>query len=157
MLGPLKEGLNVPSLLGIFSWLLQPCFYPAPTARTLLHLCCLLSLLVTGLVLTMFALWPVRKTWFPGQTGQGCSFKASLKCQPAGHLCWGVSRSPLVVLADLWAFIWELALQCTEGCIPSRFTCWTPLSGSVVKNLPAHAGDRGSIPDPGRSHIPQSD
>ena len=26
------------------------------------------------------------------------------------------------------------------------------LCGSVVKNLPANAGDMGSIPDPGRSH-----
>ena len=25
--------------------------------------------------------------------------------------------------------------------------------GSVVKNLPANAGDTGSVPDPGRSHI----
>ena len=25
--------------------------------------------------------------------------------------------------------------------------------GSVVKNLPANAGDKGSIPDPGRSHM----
>ena len=25
--------------------------------------------------------------------------------------------------------------------------------GSVVKNLPANAGDMGSIPDPGRSHM----
>ena len=28
--------------------------------------------------------------------------------------------------------------------------------GSVVKNLPANAGDTGSISDPGRSHIPRS-
>ena len=28
--------------------------------------------------------------------------------------------------------------------------------GSVVKNLPVNAEDRVSIPDPGRSHIPQS-
>ena len=28
--------------------------------------------------------------------------------------------------------------------------------GSVVKNPPANAGDMGSIPDPGRSHMPQS-
>ena len=28
--------------------------------------------------------------------------------------------------------------------------------GSVVKNLPADAGDTGSNPDPGRSHMPQS-
>ena len=28
--------------------------------------------------------------------------------------------------------------------------------GSEVKNPPANAGDRGSIPDPGRFHMPQS-
>ena len=28
--------------------------------------------------------------------------------------------------------------------------------GSVVKNLPANAGHMGLIPDPGRSHISQS-
>ena len=28
--------------------------------------------------------------------------------------------------------------------------------GSVVKNWPANAGDMGSIPGPGRSHMPQS-
>ena len=28
--------------------------------------------------------------------------------------------------------------------------------GAVVKNLPANAGDTGSIPGPGRSHLPQS-
>ena len=28
--------------------------------------------------------------------------------------------------------------------------------GSVVKNSPANAGDIGSIPDPGRSHMPWS-
>ena len=27
--------------------------------------------------------------------------------------------------------------------------------GSVVKNLPADAGDTGSIPDPGRFHVPR--
>ena len=31
------------------------------------------------------------------------------------------------------------------------------LDGSVVKNLPDNAGNMGSIPDPGRSHMPQSD
>ena len=29
-------------------------------------------------------------------------------------------------------------------------------SGSVVKNLPVNVGDRGSIPGPGRSHMPWS-
>ena len=28
--------------------------------------------------------------------------------------------------------------------------------GSVVRNLPANAGDMGSIPDLGRSHMPRS-
>ena len=28
------------------------------------------------------------------------------------------------------------------------------LGGPVVKNLPANAGDMGSIPGPGRSHMP---
>ena len=28
--------------------------------------------------------------------------------------------------------------------------------GSVVKNLPAKAGDTGSCPGPGRSHMPRS-
>ena len=28
--------------------------------------------------------------------------------------------------------------------------------GSVVKNLPANAGDMGSSPGPGSSHMPQS-
>ena len=28
--------------------------------------------------------------------------------------------------------------------------------GAVVKNLPANAGDTGSIPGPGTSHMPQS-
>ena len=30
------------------------------------------------------------------------------------------------------------------------------LSGAVVKNPPASAGDTGSIPGPGRSHMPRS-
>ena len=28
--------------------------------------------------------------------------------------------------------------------------------GTVVKNLPANAGDTGLIPGPGRSHMPRS-
>ena len=30
------------------------------------------------------------------------------------------------------------------------------VSGAVVKNLPANAGDMGSSPGPGRSHVPRS-
>ena len=31
---------------------------------------------------------------------------------------------------------------------------WGFPGGTVVKNLPANAGDTGSIPGPGRSHMP---
>ena len=33
---------------------------------------------------------------------------------------------------------------------------WDFPGGAVVKNLPASAGDTGSSPGPGRSHMPQS-
>ena len=33
---------------------------------------------------------------------------------------------------------------------------WDFPGGTVVKNPPANAGDMGSIPDPGRSHVPWS-
>ena len=33
---------------------------------------------------------------------------------------------------------------------------WGFPGGSVVKNPPANVGNVGSIPDPGRSHMPQS-
>ena len=34
--------------------------------------------------------------------------------------------------------------------------CWDSLGGSVVENPSASVGDTGSIPEPGRSHILQS-
>ena len=34
--------------------------------------------------------------------------------------------------------------------------CWGFPGGAVVKNLPANAGDTGSSPGPGRSHMPRS-
>ena len=34
--------------------------------------------------------------------------------------------------------------------------CWDFPGGTVVKNPPANAGDKGSIPGPGRSHMPRS-
>ena len=35
------------------------------------------------------------------------------------------------------------------------FSCWDFPGGAVVGNLPANAGDTGSIPGPGRSHMPR--
>ena len=42
---------------------------------------------------------------------------------------------------------WERIIQTRGGDFPG---------GAVVKNLPANAGDTGSSPGPGRSHMPQS-
>ena len=39
---------------------------------------------------------------------------------------------------------------------PVRVTCSDFPGGTVVKNPPANAGDTGSSPGPGRSHMPQS-
>ena len=44
---------------------------------------------------------------------------------------------------------------CGEAKIKSQDS-WDILGGTVDKNLPANAGDRGSIPGPGRSHMPWS-
>ena len=41
--------------------------------------------------------------------------------------------------------------MCLLNNVLKGFPC-----GSVVKNLPPNAGDMGSIPDPGRSHMPKS-
>ena len=38
---------------------------------------------------------------------------------------------------------------------PFRSTTWGLFGGSVVKNLPANAGDTGSVPGPGGSHVPR--
>jgi len=48
---------------------------------------------------------------------------------------------------------WHAAVH---GVTKSRtwLSDWTDC-GLVVKNLPAHAGDMGSVSGPGRSHVPQ--
>ena len=40
--------------------------------------------------------------------------------------------------------------------INQKWEGWDFPGGTVVKNLPANAGDMGSSPGPGRSHMPQS-
>ena len=39
-----------------------------------------------------------------------------------------------------------------EGCIKT-LQIWDFTGGAAVKNLPANAGDMGSSPGPGRSHM----
>ena len=57
--------------------------------------------------------------------------------------------------------IWEItSLKCLHGEHISFNTykeqVWDFPGGAVVKNPPANAGDKGSIPGPGRSHMPRS-
>ena len=40
--------------------------------------------------------------------------------------------------------------------LSERKTYWNFPGGPLVKNLPANAGDTGSIPGLGRSHMPRS-
>ena len=39
---------------------------------------------------------------------------------------------------------------------PSKNATWDFPGGAMVENLPANAGDTGSIPGLGRSHMPRS-
>ena len=45
-------------------------------------------------------------------------------------------------------------ILCIILCINTYY--WDFPGGAVVKNPPANAGDTGSSPGPGRSHMPQS-
>ena len=54
-------------------------------------------------------------------------------------------------------FIWqELQNKSSASLLTSKpISSWDLPGGPVVKNLPANARDAGSIPGPGRSHMPQ--
>ncbi|XDB64288.1 hypothetical protein AB1E18_017602 [Capra hircus] len=49
----------------------------------------------------------------------------------------------------------ELRTACPDSS-PGHRVSQTQPSGLLVRNPPANAGDTGSIPGPGRSHMPQS-
>ena len=53
-----------------------------------------------------------------------------------------------------WMFLYTSSLP-KEKAYLKRHLQGFP-GGTMVKNLPANAGDTGSIPGPGRSHMPQS-
>ena len=40
--------------------------------------------------------------------------------------------------------------------IKNKITIWGFPGGAAVRNSPANAGDMGSCPGPGRSHMPRS-
>ena len=53
----------------------------------------------------------------------------------------------------------ELSEFHSVGGLPRdlKFQSWGFPGGAVVENLPANAGDTGSSPGLGRSHMPRSD
>ena len=67
-------------------------------------------------------------------------------------------QGPPFVQGPWWGMCWYLTPQ------PSEMSCFSATvfsnpsvsNGSVEKSLPANAGDTGSTPDPGRSHMLQS-
>lgn len=75
-----------------------------------------------------------------------------------------LGRGPMEVRARGSGFSRGPAFQAPEqACCPSavlqglkKKSPWGSLGGSVVKTLPTGAGDTGSIPDAGRSHVQQS-
>ena len=74
----------------------------------------------------------------------GCHPDLGSTASPGGCESEAVKGKELWLLTSLWH-----PLEHTEA--PSGFP-----AGSVVKNLPGNAGDKGSIPGPGRSHLPWS-
>ena len=54
---------------------------------------------------------------------------------------------------------WEILVGAREGSMEKgtlKSESWGFPGGAVVKNPPANAGDMGSSPGPGRSHMPWS-
>ena len=73
------------------------------------------------------------------------------------HTSTGMLSSLLESLSPGW--------KTSKGClgykvlmesVNQKLSPWDFPGGTVVKNLPANAGDTGSIPGLGRSHVPQS-
>ena len=71
----------------------------------------------------------------------------------------GCSGQGLLSTCGVWASHWGDFSCCRARALEHRLscpsTCGTSL-GQVDKNPPANAGDTGSIPGPGRSHMLQS-
>ena len=79
---------------------------------------------------------------FPDQGSNPCPLHWQADSQPLSHE--GSPRNPF-----LFKYLHQYLLS-------KVFKFWDFPVGAVVKNPPANAGDTGSSPGPGRSHMPQS-
>ena len=50
----------------------------------------------------------------------------------------------------------QITLETDQHLVQTKAIHWDFPSGTALKNLPANAGDMGSIPGPGRSHMTRS-
>ena len=81
---------------------------------------------------------PVKEN-LAGPAWLGCpSGISSAKAREEGHVAYRATTFRLGVVVNRYSKAGNVGFA----------------SGSVVKNLPANAGDTGSIPSPGRSHMP---
>ena len=80
-----------------------------------------------------------------------CTFIYPEKTVIQKDACTPMFIAALFTIARMWK---QPKCPSTEECIKKKW--WDFPGGAVVKNPPANAGDTGSSPGPGRSHMPQS-
>ena len=61
-----------------------------------------------------------------------------------------------MIVIQIGVWLLHSATQLTSELDVKEFSSWDFPGGIVVKNPPANAGDTGSSPGPGRSHMPWS-
>ena len=66
----------------------------------------------------------------------------------------GVAKDPCVVEEQEWKA--QNIQPCTSLGVRAKNLGEGFPGGTVDKNLPVNAGDTGSVPGPGRSHMPRS-
>ena len=70
------------------------------------------------------------------------------------HRFW--HQTDLVQILTLSVTLGKPPLYSESSFLPLNWGSWDFPGGAVVKNPPANAGDTGSRPSPGRSHMPWS-
>ena len=92
--------------------------------------------------------------WCPGEAG-GCILQLhchSFLCQGSMSLSFGPDPALQLLYISSYYPCPQMAVV-YPSIKPFR---WDFPGGTVVKNLPANAGDTGSSPGPGRYHMPRS-